>query len=164
MKRSVLGILLFAVPALADGPHIALHGTQGAYAVTLFTSPDPLVTGKIELALLVTQGEGGSAIAVRQAGVSMRADHSEPVEVNLQERDGAMKGSAQVSQPGDYALGVIFETARGDVVRLSGTLPVAENHGRRDIVIWSVLFPLLAVVIFLANQSAKQNLRTSIRG
>ncbi len=158
MKRVVLWALLFAVPGLADGPHIALHDSQGGYTATLFTAPDPLVVGRVEFLLLVTRGEDGPAVPVRKADLVLELD-GRPVAVSLRQGDDGVKGAVELTRPGRYALMVLIDAGQSDAVRLSGSLPVAENHGRRDAVLWSVLFPLLAILLFLLNQAAKQKLR-----
>lgn len=159
MKPLLWGALLVPSLALADGPHIALHSSEGPYTAILFTAPDPLVTGKVDFALLVTRGEAGPGAPVREARVWVKLGQGAPLRAKLENEGGEWSGSAFLKRAGAYDLAVEFEDGRGAPVRLTGTLPVAENHGRRDAVLWSVLLPALAVLLFLANQQAKQQLR-----
>ena len=154
-------MLLLALPVYADGPHIALHGTQGPYTATLFTAPDPLVTGKVAFALLVQEGENGAVAPVRAGRVALRLGAGAAVEAVLLRsgNDGLLQGSATVEQPGMYAVDVQFPGVHAEAVRLTGVLPVAENHGRRSVIFWFVGGPAVIVLLFLAIQHGKQSLR-----
>ncbi len=165
MRRAfwVAGLLLFCGPARADGPHIALHATEGGYTATLFTAPDPLVTGKVEFALLIQVGENGPVASVRSANVTLRPREGGELAAGLMpgangSRD-LLGGSMVVPRAGEYGLAIEIVDARGTPVRFWGTLAVAENHGRAFVVLWGIAIPLGVAALFLVNQAAKARLR-----
>ncbi len=150
--------LRLAPPALGDGPHIAFHDAEGAYAVTLFSAPDPLVAGPADLSLLVESAADGSPASVRSAGGQLSLPGHAPVRFLLAAAAGASPGllhaTVPLASPGDYALALEVGG-----VQFRGTLPVAANHDRRTAVLWTVLLPLLSVALFLLNQQGKQQSR-----
>lgn len=160
-RFAALLISLGALPALADGPHIAFHATQGVYTITLFSAPDPLVAGPVELTLLVQNAADGSGAAVSSAiGQLSLTDHA-PLAFTLTpdaSHQLLLRGTVSPPAPGEYRLSL-----RTGAVVFTGTLPVAANHSRRTAVIWASLLPGVIVMLFLINQHAKQLRRGSAR-
>ena len=158
MKVRLLCILLAVCGrAWADGPHVALHATVGAYTAPLFTAPDPLVGGPVSFELLLQNEGDSSPVPLKTAQVELDLPGQPPVAVTLIPAGGGspvLSAQAVLAKPGSYALRV---EAAGR--QFSGELPVAENHGKRDTVLWTVLLPLAAILLFLANQYGKQRIR-----
>ena len=154
-------LFCFAAVARADGPHIAFHGTEGAYTVTLFTAPDPLVAGPAGLTLLVQNTGSGALLGQATAsGQLLLAGHA-PVAFTLGPADGGNLPSATVRLPlaGSYALQLHVAAANEEAADFAGTVPVAENHGRRNTVLWALLLPVLCIGLFLVNQYGKARMR-----
>lgn len=148
--------------AWADGPHIAFHGTEGAYTVTLFSAPDPLVAGPAELNLLVQKAEDSSLVSPAEISGELTLDGHAPVPFVL-----APGGAANAQLPGArvlladagaYALRLRVHVAGAAPVSFAGTLPVETNHGTRNTVVWALVLPGLLIVLFLVNQYAKGEL------
>ncbi len=163
MNRHVFS-LLFLLPACAahaDGPHIAFHGTSGNITVTLFSAPDPLVAGPVDLALLV-QNTSDSAVTPGASahGELTLAGHT-PVAFTLKPGNSAsgqlLGATVPLSAAGDYTL--ILDVQAGSSAHFSGDLPVEINNGRRNTVLWTVCAPTVLILLFLINQYAKQKLR-----
>ena len=57
--------------ALADGGRVALMERQGAYRISVFTSPDPLRAGPIDISVLLQDAETGMPITNAQVNVSL---------------------------------------------------------------------------------------------
>ncbi len=164
MRRSLLILLLLCCRvAGADGPRIALHAAADGYTATLFTAPDPLVTGKVEFALLFQQGEGGPVAAVRTARVVLRPSEGRALEAALTPGANGSRellgGSAVLPQAGAYGLEIAVVDARGAAVHFYGALSVAQNHGRARVVVLGAAIPHAIGARFLVNQAAKQKLR-----
>lgn len=154
--------LLIASPARADGPHIAFHAIEGDCTVTLFSAPDPLVTGPVTLTLLVQHTGDGSLVNGASATGELALPGAEHVRFALRKGgsgNGQLPGATvQLRAPGTYSLQL--QVAPGTKpVRFSGTLPVEVNNGQRNTVLWAVLIPVVLALLFLANQHAKQQLR-----
>ncbi len=157
MKVRLLCILLVVCGrAWADGPHVALHATVGAYTSTLFTAPDPLVAGQVSFELLLQNEGDNSPVPLKTAQVELDLTGQPPLVVTLAPAGSSpvLSAEATLPKPGTYRLRV---DAAGR--QFSGELPVAENHGKRDTVLWTVLLPFIAILLFLANQSGKQRIR-----
>ena len=162
---AVLGLLAGAAAgpvARADGPHIALHATQGAYTVTLFSAPDPLVAGPAVLTLLVQNaGDGSLANATAATGAAALPGHA-PVRFQLMPGGAVNRNllgaTVQLPQAGAYALTLQVAGAGAPAV-FHGTLPVEANHGQRNTVLWAVFLPAVLILLFLGNQQARLQIR-----
>jgi hypothetical protein len=147
-------------PAFADGPHIALHATQGRYEITVFTAPDPLVTGPIQLTLLVQDAETGALLPGVEAGGSLTPASGPAVPLTLalggSSNKELMGETVKLANPGSYTLQLRISAAGRSPQVLTGTLPVDANRGKRNTVLGAVFLALAMVWLFLANQSAKQ--------
>ncbi len=164
MSRHIFKLLVFLLPACAayaDGPHIAFHGTSGNITVTLFSAPDPLVTGPADLALLV-QNTSDSAVTPGASthGELTLAGHA-PVAFTLTPGNGSsgqlLEAIVPLPAAGDYTLTLAVQA--GSSAHFSGDLPVEINNGRRNTVLWTICVPTVLILLFLVNQYAKQKLR-----
>ena len=163
MSRCIfsLAILLsLACTARADGPHIAFHGASGSITVTLFSAPDPLVAGPADLALLVQNTSDSAIIPGASAHGELALPGHAPVAFTLTQGGGGTSNNqllgATVPLPaaGDYTLTLAVQAA-GVPAHFSGDVPVELNNGRRNTVLWTVLVPLVLILLFLVNQYAK---------
>lgn len=153
-----MGMLTLAKPVLADGPHIAFHATQGNMAVTVFSAPDPLVAGPVDLNLLVQRADDGGMVVAQVSGRLVRDGTAIPFAFAASEGGRLPEADVRVPVAGDYRLGLDVRTAEG-LQHFEGGLQVSENHGQRNTVLWAVFLPLVLVLLFLANQEAKRQLR-----
>ncbi len=154
--------LLTATPVLADGPHIAFHGTAKGYAVTLFSAPDPLVAGPAELTLLVQDADSGTMVPAVQAQGQLMLAGGAPVAFTLAPGSAGgpqlLLATVKLPQAGAYALQLQVAAAGKSATEFTGVLPVAENNGQRNTVLWAVFVPGVCVALFLANQYGKAQL------
>ena len=152
-------------PAWADGPHIAFHGSEGAYTVTLFTAPDPLVAGPVELNLLVQRAEDGTLVNMAETAGELSLPGHAPVCFRLAPGGAANRDlpGARVLLPdaGRYELGIDIHAAGSVPLHFAGAVSVEANHGKRNTVVWAVVLPVLLILLFLTNQYAKAQLRKS---
>ena len=161
----VFGCLSTPGHAWADGPHIAFHGTAAAYTVTLFSAPDPLVAGPIRLTLLVQSAGTGMLMTPAKAAGRLQLSGQAPIAFAFQ--DSSASGvrlpvaTVPLSKAGTYTLELDVSAESNPLASFSGVLPVAENHGQRNTVLWAVLLPAVAVVLFLLNQYGKAQLSRS---
>ncbi len=160
--RVYLVLLLACLPgaaAWADGPHIAFHGTEGAYTVTLFSAPDPLVAGPVNLTLMVQNAGTGQLAVPSKAEGQLRLAGQVPVRFLFSsgsaDADRLPAATAPLLKAGTYTLELNVSVEGDAPARFTGVLPVAENHGQRNTVLWAVFLPLAAVALFLLNQYGK---------
>ena len=166
-----LVLLCFAFVALpsafADGPHIALHATQGPYEITLFTAPDPLVTGPIQLTLLVQNSQTGALLPGTSAHGSLIPPSGAAVPLTLVlggSSNAQLAGeTVKLVAPGKYTMRLTVSAAGGATEVFTGELPVDTNRGKRNTVHWAVFLALGMIGLFLANQTAKQRMRAARR-
>ncbi len=154
--------LLCAGSARADGPHIAFHATEGAYTATLFSAPDPLVAGPVDLALLVQTADGSTATDLRSLCGELTLAGREPIAFTFASGAGGNSrlpgATVRLPAPGTYALTLEVFAGSGAPVRFLGALPVAPDNGKRNTVLWAVFLALAVIFLFLANQYGKQKL------
>ncbi len=160
-----VALLVASRPAWADGPHIAFHGTAGAYTVTLFTAPDPLVVGPAELNLLVQQANDGTLVNMAESAGELRLPGHAPVHFRLTPSGAAnseLPGARiLLPDPGVYELGIDIGAVESVPLHFTGSIFVDANHGKRNAVIWAVVLPGLLIALFLTNQYAKGRLQKS---
>ncbi len=158
----VLAGMMAGMPARADGPHIAFHATGGAYAVTVFSAPDPLVAGPAGLTLLVQSAADGSLLRGAGASGELTLPGRAPVRFTLAPGAAGKElphSSVVLGTPGAYRLALRVTAPGTAEASFTGVLPVEANHGKRNTVLWAVFLPLLGVVLFLANQQGKRQMR-----
>ena len=165
----LLSLLVLAAPfsAFADGPHIALHATQGRYEITVFTAPDPLVTGPIQLTLLVQDVATGALLPGVSASGSLTSTSGPVAPLTLVPGGSSNRElsgeTVKLANPGSYTLRLRVSAAGGPVEEFSGALPVDANRGKRNSVLWAVFLAAALIGLFLANQTAKQRLQAARR-
>jgi hypothetical protein len=67
----LLSLGLCCAVALADGGRVVLIERHGGYRISVFTSPDPLRAGPIDISVLLQDAETGNAISNAQVNVSL---------------------------------------------------------------------------------------------
>lgn len=158
-RVGLLCSLAFAQAAVADGGHIALHATGGGYTVTLFTAPTPLVTGPADLTLLVQDAATGEVLGDAVATVRLSGEQGE-LELPMARRAGGnpllLGASPLLRTPGSYRLVLRAGRRGGAVASFRTVLQVDQDHRRRTTLLFGLLLPLVAVLLFLVNQGAKR--------
>lgn len=159
----LFSLTLFAGQAAqADGPHIAFHGTAEGYAATLFSAPDPLIAGTAELTLLVQDAASGAMVPAAQAHGQLALPGAAPVAFTLAPGSTGstelLLATVPLPRPGTYVLHLEVAAAGRTAAEFTGVLPVAENNGQRNTVLWAVFVPGVCAALFLANQSGKAQL------
>ncbi len=71
LMSSFLTLALCSAPALADGGRIVLMERQRDYRISVFTSPEPLRAGPIDISVLIQDAETGEPIANAQIIVTL---------------------------------------------------------------------------------------------
>ena len=165
--------------AKGDGGIIRLRGTQGAFSVTVFSSPDAVPGGLADLSVLVQGRETGKVVldadvtftlsppdglAMKQADVFCSVPTAAmplPDGINNLASVRASREQAfnkllyaapvQLNAPGDWKLHVVV--SRGtDTARFDCRLPVTLSSGKLT-ALWPYLsLPALAVAAFAVNQ------------
>ena len=168
MKRSarflaLLVLSLAACRARADGPHIAYHAETGPYSVTVFSAPDPLVAGPVELVLLVQNSADGAVVRDIAASATLRMAGQAPIPVALRPGAGGNPklpgASVRVPAAGKWNMRLHLAPPGRASIDCDVPLPVAVNHGNRDTVLWAVFLLGATIGLFLANQQGKAKLR-----
>ncbi len=151
--------------ARADGAHIALHTTRGACTVTLFTAPEPLVSGPADLSLLVQDAATGEVLSDATATGTLAHDGAEPLSFALTHALAGNKlllAAAPVfAQPGNYTLTLRVERNGAAPATVTTVLAVAPDHRRRTTLLFALVLPLAAILLFLVNQYSKDKRRPS---
>ena len=155
-------LLLLAPPAARpDGGVVRLRETRGEIVVTVFTPPDPLRAGPVDVSVLVQDPSGAPVL---DAEVTLRFDPPERGEPGRSPfarlRSQATNKLLQAAQV-DLRRGGEVEARRlvsraGQASDLSCALPVAPATHRMT-ALWDVLaLPPLMVVLFALNQTLRR--------
>ena len=158
----VLALFAISSAARADGGHIALHATSGPYTVTLFTMPEPLVAGPVDLSLLVQDASTGAVLgdASAEGTLALTGGAAAQTTITLGHQAATnallLAGTASLARPGSYAL-TLRVTRPGSAPEVFSTvLPVGANHRRRTTLVLALVVPLAIILLFLVNQESKQ--------
>jgi hypothetical protein len=153
MALASLVLLAVASPSWADGGRVRLRQTSGPFALTVFTSPEPLAVGDADVSVLVQEAATGAVALDAEVAVRLRAPgaHSFVERETSQGRNRLLRAaSVGFDAPGrwDYEIVVRRSGARAEV---GGTLDVAPAVAR-----WRAAWPFLAappmaVALFLAG-------------
>jgi hypothetical protein len=159
LRIATLLLLGCAATAWADGAHIALRATSGAYSITLFTAPDPLVSGPVDLSLLVADASSGEALGDATATGSLTLSGSPGARFTLTHAAASNKlllaAEPVLADPGAYTLVLHIERPGSPTASFTTVLPVAEEHRRRTTLLFALVLPLAVIALFLVNQQAK---------
>ena len=170
LSRAALALLLLLAAVLpcwqaarADGPHLAFHGTSGAYSITLFSAPDPLVAGEGAFTLLIQRAADSAVLDRAQASGTLRLPGHPAIPLRFAPGGSANRqlpgATVRLADPGTYTLALQVEAAGYPAAHFAGALPVETNHGQRNTVLAAVFFPGVIVTLFLINQYARQQQR-----
>ncbi len=152
-------MMLSATLLRADGAHIAFRASSGAYAVTLFTAPEPLVSGPADLSLLVQDQATGEVLndATVTGSLTSAAGASMPIVLThgLASNKLLLAAAPNLPGPGSFTLALEVERPGTAPASFTTVLAVAANHRRRTTLIFALVLPLAAILLFLVNQQAK---------
>ncbi len=160
--RRFLCWLLLVLPstALADGGHIALHATSGSVTITVFTSPEPLVTGPADFSVLVQDAASDEPLAGARVQGTLTTQQRR-VPIGFARSGGLMAAAVRLPEAGSYRLDLSVESPGTPTAVFSTTLMVEASHERRTTVIVALVFPLVVIGLFLVNQQLKAHRRVA---
>ncbi len=131
--------------------------------MTLFSAPDPLVTGPVTLTLLVQSSADGPMLAGASARGSLTLPGHDRVAFTMARGSGSDRQLPVVSltlpAAGAYALELVVQVPGQTPDHFSAVLPVETNHGQRNTVLWAVFVPVVLAGLFLLNQQGKVQMR-----
>jgi hypothetical protein len=154
----VMSVVLTPLAALADGGAVCLHEASGPFLVTVFVAPYPLRTGPTDFSVLVQKQQTGEVVLDPGIKLAIRfLSEKEFRPATQASRELATNKLLQAAKidlpaPGQWALHV--SVSRGsDEAALSTTLQVAPSTDR-IVVVWPfLLFPPLAIALFILHQA-----------
>lgn len=122
MRRILAAFLLHLAmgpPVHADGGAVRFAGPVGDYQVTILTSPEPLVTGTVEVSLSAQDRHSGRVRDVLAALVTATASGSTTAQLAAQTQPGLSTNPlfhsalVRLDQPGEWKLSVEFQDPAG---------------------------------------------------
>jgi len=162
--RAILLLAMMCEVVYADGGHVRLQQTSGELVVTLFTAPDPLVTGAADFSVMVQERSTLQLLPDADITLELQPPGGDAKMFHLSKSDAAnrMFQSANVSLPlpGDWSLIMTVQSGPSQAL-IRTTFPVAENHSRRHIVIAMMILPI--VVILFAFIHRHQRRKQAVR-
>ena len=139
----------------ADGGHVRLQQTSGDLVITLFTAPEPLVTGNADFSVMVQDRSTQQLLPDASITLELHSPSGAVEILHLAKGDATNKmlQAVTVSLPvaGDWSAILNVQSGANQAL-LSTTFHVAENHSRRHIVLTLVILPFLIVLLFCIHQ------------
>jgi len=152
LRRPIAALVLLfcAAAAAADGGRLRLRQDAGAFAISVFTAPEPLSAGAADISVLVQDRRTGEVLL--DATVELVASGpagAPPVTARAGTGTNRLLKSAvlRLDRPGPWNLAVRVDHA-GDAARVACALPVAPPARPLDAAWPFLAFPPLAVALF----------------
>ena len=184
LALAAIAILLgAATQVVADGGTVRARGSAAGLSLTLFSAPEPLVAGRVDLSVLVQRDPGGEAVLGERVELCLTADSERETVAARSAAPNEGTGSAPTREScvarGDaivveathatavnqllYAATVDLPLAGnwkvvidvGGRARLAGVLPVAAPSPSRPFWLYVVPVPL-AVLLFLTAECSSE--------
>jgi len=163
-KRTTLALGLLwwtAVTAVAagDGGRLRAREESGPFVVALFTKPEPLVTGTVELSVLVCDRRSGAVLLDAEVMLALAgpAGASAAETASRQAGRNRLFYAARVALPetGEWSL-LVRVRRNGDEAELHCALPVAASPSRAASALPFLAVPPVAVGLFAANRALRR--------
>jgi hypothetical protein len=141
--------------AYADGGHVRLQQTSGDLVITLFTAPEPLVTGNADFSVMVQDRTTQQLLPDAHITLELHSPSGSVEIFHLAKSDATNKmlQAVTVSLPvtGNWSAKLSVQSGANQAL-LSMPFHVAENHSRRHIVLTLVILPLVIILLFFIHQ------------
>src|SRR5262245_39898525 len=155
-----MSILFAQLEVHADGGTVQLHAASGPFIVTIFTQPDSLRVGPVDISILVQERETGEVlldatvdfacwrVADVNAKLVRRAERSRPANKLLQ------SAAVALPAPGWWSIQV-FVSHGGRAATVATNLLVLPEFRRLEAIWPFLLIPPLAIGLFILHQSLR---------
>ncbi len=156
MTAIVLAVLCAASLARADGGTVRLQAPAGPFVVTVFTRPQPLAAGPVDVSVLVQDAEQApvldARVELRLTGPGDETMHTVPATRSAADNKLLYAALVDLPRAGAWTLDVAI--ARGtDAARVGASLPV-EPAPPPLRALWPYLaFPPAAMLLFALHQT-----------
>jgi hypothetical protein len=150
---AVLMVAMWATAAHSDGGTMLLHQDAGAFTITLFAAPQPLVAGTADFSVLVQDRNSREVlldplIDLTAEGTTVRLTRGQVSNRLLQ------AATVHFSGPGKRRL--TLAVRRGsDVAQLATDCTVEPDRSRATLVWFYVLLPVGIILLFVIHQGLK---------
>ncbi|HEY1435292.1 MAG TPA: hypothetical protein VGG65_07940 [Thermoanaerobaculia bacterium] len=154
-------LALCATAVVADGGRVWLQQDAGPFAVTVFTSPNPLTAGPADVSVLVQDRASGRPVLDAAVEIRLSAPGADVARryVAAPGTNRILKAIAvDMAAPGNWAVEVVVRSG-GEMARVTGLLPVGPRVSRL-LSIWPYLAaPPLVIALFALQAALKRRAR-----
>jgi hypothetical protein len=160
----VTGVLLLLGTSTAngDGGTVRMRATQDGLVVTVFTAPEPLRVGFIDVSVLI-QDEVSGSIVEAPVTITLADEHSGAViraEATRAQGTNKLLQAARVTIPAPGTRRLEVSVRRLDAsVDLACDLIVASPAPRITVISDLLMMPLFAIALFVVNQALRRRLQ-----
>jgi hypothetical protein len=153
-------LVVCAGTALGDGGRLRAYGDAGDFRVAVFTRPEPLTVGPVDVSVLVQERSSGEAVLNAVVAVELSGPNgvamSAPAGRHTTNR--LFYGATVDLAPGAWI--VTARIRRGDAAAESRATFAVGEAGARPIGAWPYLaVPPLAVALYAANRGLRRRNR-----
>jgi hypothetical protein len=153
-----------SMAAHADGGRLQLRQAAGPFVVSLFTTPESLAVGPVDLSVMVEEQGGGSVLLDADVVVTLTPEEASiaPVVAHLSHAHATNRlledAVVQLPRAGRWHA-VIHVSETGREASVATGLTVANYSARRGTVWFFAVLPVCAVALFAWVQVEKQRAR-----
>lgn len=141
--------------AHADGGHTRLQQTSGELVITLFTAPEPLVTGNADFSVMVQDRSTQQLLPDAHITLELRSPSGGVEIFHLSKGDTINKmlqaASVSLLMAGDWSA-VLNVQSGPERALISTSFHVVQNHSRRHIVLTLVILPFVVILLGCIHQ------------
>ena len=147
------------IRAHADGGAVQFEKSAGPFVITVFTTPNPLRAGPVDLSLLIQSRDSQQPVLDCQAFVQLRKEGAMRIRSEATHEAAQNKllyaAPVKVPEPGLWELEVAIQ--RGDdSIKVAGEISVAPANPVLLVYWRSLILPPLFISLFAVNQWLKR--------
>ena len=161
MKNCILIVLclLFGGTLLhGDGGRIRIHQQAGPFVVTLFTSPDPLSTGRADFSVAVERSDAPGLVEDADVTLVLTAPHAPAGEqiiipATRQSATSRFLKAANIDLPQDGTWRVrVLVSSGNQAAECSTLIEVRPRPAFRTELFWQIVAVPLAIILYLLHR------------
>jgi len=161
MKKLITLLLcLFCGHAFADGGRLRFSSVSGPFLITLFSTPEPLTPGPIDLSVMVQDARSGDVLSDAHVGIDLLQQNGDGSTIHAEATHGMavnkllQAADIEIPASGSWRMRITVHQGSRSTV-LDTAIPV-EPGSRKTKLVWIFgSLPVLALVLFTLHQLQK---------
>jgi hypothetical protein len=170
MKKLLIVLLVLScAQAFADGGRLRFSRVSGPFLITLFSTPEPLTPGLIDLSVMVQDAKSGDVLSDPIVGISLQRQNGDGSMIYAEATHGnatnKLLQAADIEIPANGRWRMRITVQQGSRTTILDAVIPVEQGSRKTKLIWIFgLLPILALLVFILHQVQKSYLQVRRSG